>query len=120
MHNLYLSKITANQAIGNQIDIPKTIAISFFDVPQDVIDGKKNISINVCHRSNLTKYEQIEIQGATNVRFSTKLNSFLIKNGDSPKENDLLIVEKIGKSYSIGLIKKDTDKPVGGINSVHI
>lgn len=110
MHNLYLSKITANQAIGNQIDIPKTIAISFFDVPQDVIDGKKNISINVCHRSNLTKYEQIEIQGATNVRFSTKLNSFLIKNGDSPKENDLLIVEKIGKSYSIGLIKKDTDK----------
>lgn len=110
MNNLYLSKITANQAIGNQIDIPKTIAISFFDVPQDVIDGKKNISINVCHRSNLTKYEQIEIQGATNVRFSTKLNSFLIKNGDSPKENDLLIVEKIGKSYSIGLIKKDTDK----------
>lgn len=110
MNNLYLSKITANQAIGNQIDIPKTIAISFFDVPQDVIDGKKNISINVCHRSNLTKYEQFEIQCATNVRFSTKLNSFLIKNGDSPKENDLLIVEKIGKSYSIGLIKKDTDK----------
>lgn len=112
MNNLYLSKITANQAIGNQIDIPKTIAMSFFDIPQDVIDNKKNISINVCHRSNLTKYEQIEIQGATNVRFSTKLNSFLTQNGDSPKENDLLIVEKIGKSYSVGLIKKDTDKYV--------
>lgn len=110
MNNLYLRKITANQAAGNQIDIPKTIAISFFEVSQDVIDGKKNLPINVCHRSDLTKFVQIEIQGATNPRFSKKLNTFLEDKGTAIEENDLLVVEKIGKSFSVALIKKDTDK----------
>lgn len=108
MNNLYLRKLTATQARGNQIDIPKTIAISFFDVSQDLIDQVENETINVCHRSNLTKFEQIEIQGATNPRFSTKLNTFLAKNGDDLEENDLLIVEKLGRSYSVGVIKKET------------
>lgn len=108
MNNLYLRKLTATQARGNQIDIPKTIAISFFEVSQGVIDQVENETINVCHRSNLTKFEQIEIQGATNIRFSTKLNTFLTNNGDELEENDLLIVEKLGRSYSVGIIKKET------------
>ena len=108
MNNLYLRKLTATQARGNQIDIPKTIAISFFEVSQDLIDQVENETINVCHRSNLTKFEQIEIQGATNPRFSTKLNTFLANNGDELEENDLLIVEKLGRSYSVGVIKKET------------
>ena len=108
MNNLYLRKLTATQARGNQIDIPKTIAISFFEVSQDLIDQVENETINVCHRSNLTKFEQIEIQGATNPRFSTKLNTFLANNGDELEENDLLIVEKLGRSYSVGVIKKKT------------
>lgn len=108
MNNLYLRKLTATQARGNQIDIPKTIAISFFEVSQDLIDQVENETINVCHRSNLTKFEQIEIQGATNPRFSTKLNTFLVNNGDELEENDLLIVEKLGRSYSVGVIKKET------------
>ena len=108
MNNLYLIKITANQAAGNQIDIQKPIAISFFGVTQDVLDGKKNMTINICHRSDLTTFEQIEIQGATNVRFSSKLNSFLAANGDQMGADDLLVVEKVGRSYSVWLIKKET------------
>lgn len=108
MNNLYLRKLTATQARGNQIDIPKTIAISFFEISQDLIDKAKNTTINVCHRSNLTEFEQIEIQCATNPRFSTILNTFLANNGDDLEENDLLIVEKLGRSYSVGVIKKET------------
>lgn len=108
MNNLYLRKLTATQARGNQIDIPKTIAISFFEVSQDLIDKAENTTINVCHRSNLTEFEQIEIQCATNPRFSTTLNTFLANNGDDLEENDLLIVEKLGRSYSVGVIKKET------------
>lgn len=108
MNNLYLRKLTATQARGNQIDIPKTIAISFFEISQDLIDKAKNTTINVCHRSNLTEFLQIEIQCATNPRFSTILNTFLANNGDDLEENDLLIVEKLGRSYSVGVIKKET------------
>ena len=110
MNNLYLRKLTATQAHGNQIDIPKNIAISFFEISQDAIDRAENTTINVCHRSNLKKFEHIEIQVATNPRFSTKLNTFLESNGDELEENDLLVVEKLGRSYSVGIIKKDTDK----------
>lgn len=109
MNNLYVCKVTATQA-SKQIDIPKPIATSFFEMPQEVLEGKGNRMINVCHRSNLTKFEQIEIQGATNVRFSTKLSSFLANNGDVLEANDMLVVEKVGKSFSIGVIKKDTAK----------
>lgn len=109
MNNLYVCKVTATQA-SKQIDIPKPIAASFFEMPQEVLEGKGNQMINVCHRSNLTKFEQIEIQGATNVRFSTKLSSFLTSNGDVLEANDMLVVEKVGKSFSIGVIKKDTAK----------
>lgn len=109
MNNLYVCKVTATQA-SKQIDIPKPIATSFFEMPQEVLEGKGNQMINVCHRSNLTKFEQIEIQGATNVRFSTKLSSFLTNNGDVLEANDMLVVEKVGKSFSIGVIKKDTAK----------
>ncbi len=109
MNNLYVCKVTATQA-SKQIDIPKSIAASFFEVPQDVLDGRGNTTINVYHRSNLTRFEQIEIQGARNVRFSTKLNTFLADNGDNLEEGDMLIVDKVGKSYRVGAIKKDTAK----------
>ena len=39
MNNLYIRKLTATQARGNQIDIPKTIVTTFFGVSEDVVEN---------------------------------------------------------------------------------
>ena len=108
MNNLYIRKLTATQARGNQIDIPKTIVTTFFGVSEDVVEHGSNESILVFHRSEPTKFEEIEIQGATNPRFSTKLNSFLENHGYELEEGDLLVVDKVGRSFGVSIIKKDT------------
>jgi len=110
MNQLYVYRITGNQAQGNQIDIPKPIAKSFFNLSDNDLDTVANIKLNVCHINNLKKFQEIEIQTATNPRFSTSLNTFLTDNGDELSEDDLLVVEKIMRSYSVRLIKKSDMK----------
>lgn len=110
MNVIYLCKISDFQAKGNQIDIPKEIAINFFNISKDNIDKEENVGINICHISNLTAFETIEMQSATNPRFSTKLNTFLSNNSDPLKAGCLLIFEKIKRSYCIHTIKIDDVK----------
>ena len=107
MNVIYLCKLSQYQSDGNQIDIPKKIAHQFFGVPENLTS---NFEINVCHSKSLTDFETIEIQPATNPRFSTKLNSLLIKNGDILEADDLLVVEKIRRSFCVHLIKISEDK----------
>ena len=107
MNVIYLCKLSQYQSDGNQIDIPKKIAHQFFGAPENLTS---NFEINVCHSKSLTDFETIEIQPATNPRFSTKLNSLLIKNGDILGADDLLVVEKIGRSFCVHLIKITEDK----------
>lgn len=107
MNVIYLCKLSQYQSEGNQIDIPKKIAHQFFGTPENLTS---NFEINVCHSKSLTDFETIEIQPATNPRFSTKLNSFLIKNGDILGADDLLVVEKIRRSFCVHLIKISEDK----------
>ena len=110
MNVLYICKISAFQASGNQIDIPKKIALEFFNIPEFNIEQSINYSINICHVSNLRDFEMIEIQPATNMRFSTKLNKLLVDKGDKLSDGDLLVFEKIMRSYSVRCIKKDDIK----------
>lgn len=110
MNLLYIIKISATQAGGKQIDIPKKIAADFFNVTAAVLDGTGNMDINVCHANDLTSFETITIQSATNIRFSTRLNTFLAENGDVLEDGDLLVVEKIGRTFSVRLIKKADKK----------
>lgn len=107
MNVIYLCKLSQYQSDGNQIDIPKKIAHQFFGAPENLTS---NFEINVCHSKSLTDFETIEIQPATNPRFSTKLNNLLIKNGDVLGADDLLVVEKIKRSFCIHLIKISEDK----------
>lgn len=107
MNVIYLCKLSQYQSDGNQIDIPKKIAHQFFGAPENLTS---NFEINVCHSKSLTDFETIEIQPATNPRFSTKLNSLLIKNGDILGADDLLVVEKIRRSFCVHLIKITEDK----------
>ena len=107
MNVIYLCKLSKYQSQGNQIDIPKKIAQQFFGTPENF---ESNFEINVCHANNPKVFETIEIQHATNLRFSTKLNSLLAKNGDKLGENDFLVVEKLGLSYCVHLIKTTDDK----------
>lgn len=107
MNVIYLCKLSQYQSEGNQIDIPKKIAHHFFGTPENLTS---NFEINVCHSKSLTDFETIEIQPATNPRFSTKLNSLLVKNGDILGADDLLVVEKIGRSFCVHLIKISEDK----------
>ena len=107
MNVIYLCKLSQYQSEGNQIDIPKKIAHQFFGTPENLTS---NFEINVCHSKSLTDFETIEIQPATNPRFSTKLNSLLIKNGDILGADDLLVVEKIRRSFCVHLIKISEDK----------
>ena len=107
MNVIFLCKLSQYQSEGNQIDIPKKIAHQFFGTPENLTS---NFEINVCHSKSLTDFETIEIQPATNPRFSTKLNSLLIKNGDILGADDLLVVEKIRRSFCVHLIKISEDK----------
>jgi hypothetical protein len=110
MNVLYICRVSSFQAVGNQIDIPKQIAKEFFKVPDSNIEQSKNFEINLCHISNLKSFEQIEIQPATNPRWSKRLNSFLSENGDIIEEGDLLVFERLGRSYCVSCIKHSDEK----------
>lgn len=110
MNQIYLCRVSAYQADGNQIDIPKKIAKEFFGASESVISGRSNMEINICHINNLTEFQTLEIQPATNPRFSSKLNTFLAAHGDALSDNDLLAIEKIERSYCFRVIKKGDSK----------
>jgi len=110
MNVLYICKVSGHQANGNQIDIPKNVGIEFFNIPKSNIDQGKNTEVNVCHINDLESSVPIEIQPATNLRWSTKLNSFLSENGDNLSEGDLLVFEKINRLYCVRCIKKADSK----------
>ena len=110
MNNLYVCKVSANQASGNQIDIQRKIGISFFGFPESYFDEKKNYSITICHINDVQSFETIELQPATNLRFSTRLNSFLADNGDIIANGDLLVFERIGRAFCVRCIKSDDSK----------
>ena len=110
MQVIYVCKISDFQAKGNQIDIPKNVAIDFFKMPESYIKQSENFGINIYHVNDIRKFEMLEIQPATNLRFSTKLNKFLATNGDYLAEGDLLVFEKIMRSFAVRCIKKDNSK----------
>jgi len=110
MNVLYICRVSEYQASGKQIDIPRNIGIEFFNVPKSYIDEKKNIEVNICHINNLQSFESVEIQSATNLRWSSKLITFLACNGDDLSEGDLLVFEKLGRSFCVRCIKKADSK----------
>ena len=110
MNVIYICKVSAFQASGNQIDIPKKVATDFFNVPSASIEGSENIGMNICHFSDLKTFEIIEIQPATNPRWSTRLNKFLADKGDKLKEGDLLVFEKLGRSFCVRTITNGDKK----------
>ena len=110
MNFLYVCRVSEYQARGNQIDIPKNIGIEFFNVPQLYIEKGKNVDVNICHINDLQTFVSIEIQPATNLRWSSKLNTFLADNGDILAAGDLLVFEKLGRSFCVRCIKKADSK----------
>ena len=52
----------------------------------------------------------VEIQPATNVRFSSKLNTFLSNKGDKLSDGDLLVFEKLGRTFCVRCIKRNDSK----------
>jgi hypothetical protein len=110
MNVIYICRVTDFQISGNQIDIPKKVAIDFFNVPEKKIEQGQNIGINICHRSDLRSFEIIEIQPATNLRWSTKLNTFLSENNDRLTKGCLLLFEKLGRSFCVRTIKNNDAK----------
>ena len=110
MNFLYVCRVSEYQARGNQIDIPKNIGIEFFNVPQLYIEKGKNVEVNICHINDLQTFVSIEIQPATNLRWSSKLNTFLADNGDILAAGDLLVFEKLGRSFCVRCIKKADSK----------
>ena len=61
MNVIYICRVTDFQVSGNQIDIPKKVAIEFFNVPENKIELGQNVGINICHRNDLRSFEIIEI-----------------------------------------------------------
>ena len=110
MNVLYICRVSEYQASGNQIDIPKNVAIEFFNVPKICIEEATNVSINICHVTDLRNFELVEIQPATNVRFSSKLNTFLSNKGDKLSDGDLLVFEKLGRTFCVRCIKRNDSK----------
>lgn len=104
MNVIYICRVSDFQVAGNQIDIPKKVAIDFFNVPEESIDAGKNVGINICHTIDLKTFEIIELQPATNMRWSTKLNGFLSNNKDPLTKGCLLLFEKLGRSYCVRTI----------------
>lgn len=110
MNTIYICRISDFQVAGNQVDIPKKVAIDFFNVPESDIEARKNVGINICHASDLRSFEIIEIQPATNMRWSTRLNSFLSSHNDSLTKGCLLLFEKLGRSFCVHTLKNNDEK----------
>ena len=110
MNTIYICKVSDYQVSGNQIDLPKNVATSFFNIPKERIEAGENVGINICHTNDLTVFETVELQPATNLRWSTKLNSFLSKNSAGLTNGCLLVFEKLGRSFSVHTIKSDNSK----------
>lgn len=110
MNTIYICKVSDYQVSGNQIDLPKKVATSFFNIPKERIEAGENVGINICHTNDLTVFETVELQPATNLRWSTKLNSFLSKNSDGLTNGCLLVFEKLGRSFCVHTIKSDNSK----------
>lgn len=110
MNTIYICKVSDYQVSGNQIDLPKKVATSFFNIPKERIEAGENVGINICHTNDLTVFETVELQPTTNLRWSTKLNSFLSKNSDGLTNGCLLVFEKLGRSFCVHTIKSDNSK----------
>jgi len=102
---VYIRKLFANDANGNQISFTKDVAQHFLSAPESFLARSGNASIRVFHMDHNSSEEDIEIQPATDFRFSTRLNSFLHNNGQNIEENDLLYMEKRGSKFGVRLIK---------------
>ena len=103
---IYIRKMFPNDANGNQISFKKEVAAHFFNAPEEFMRKESNISIHIFHFNNKKAFTDIELQPATDFRFSTRLNSFLSENGEEIEADDLLYMEKVGRSYGVKLIKK--------------
>ena len=79
---IYIRKMFPNDANGNQISFKKEVAAHFFNAPEEFMRKESNISIHIFHFNNKKAFTDIELQPATDFRFSTRLNSFLSENGE--------------------------------------
>ena len=110
MNTIYICRVSDFQVAGNQVDIPKKVAIDFFNVPESDIEARNNVGINTCHASDLRSFEIIEIQPATKMRWSTRLNSFLSSHNDGLTKGCLLLFEKLGRSFCVQTLKNNDEK----------
>ena len=101
---IYIRKLFEHD-IDRQISFTGEVAVHFFNVSQNFLEQKENVSIHIFHYNNEKKFEDIELQPATDFRFSLRLNTFITSSGDSLEVGDLLYMQKIGKSYGVKLIK---------------
>lgn len=106
---IYIRKLYDNDTDG-QISFKKEVAIHFFNAPEAFLRKEENITIHIFHFNSSNNYIDIELQPATDFRFSTKLNTFIRENGQNLETGDLLYIEKVSKGYGVKLIKpSDTD-----------
>lgn len=101
---IYIRKLFEHD-IDRQISFTREVAVHFFNVSQNFLEQKENVSIHIFHYNNEKKFEDIELQPATDFRFSLRLNTFITSSSDSLEVGDLLYMQKIGKSYGVKLIK---------------
>ena len=101
---IYIRKLFEHD-IDRQVSFTREVAVHFFNVSQNFLEQKENVSIHIFHYNNEKKFEDIELQPATDFRFSLRLNTFITSSGDSLEVGDLLYMQKIGKSYGVKLIK---------------
>lgn len=101
---IYIRKLFEHD-IDRQISFTREVAVHFFNVSQNFLEQKENVSIHIFHYNNEKKFEDIELQSATDFRFSSRLNTFITSSGDSLEVGDLLYMQQIGKSYGVKLIK---------------
>lgn len=105
--NIYIRRLFNHDVDQNrQISFTKEVAACFFNLPQDFLERKKSQSIHIFHFNNDKVFADIDLQPSTDYRFSNRLNNFLKENGDVMAVDDLLYVERVGKSYGVKLIKK--------------
>ena len=102
---IYIRKLFENDAAGNQISFPRDVAQYFFNAPESFLSKESNYTIHVLSLEFPSVFEDIELQPATDFRFSSRLNSFLSDHGQRIETNDLLYVERFRKAFGVKLIK---------------
>ncbi len=101
---VYIRKLFT-QDTTKQISFTKQIAQNFLDATSEFLNDRQKMNITCFHFDAPNDIRTIELQPATDYRFSIGMSTLLKTYQGNIVEGDLLYMERMGSKYGVKLIK---------------